>query len=141
MRHAESLEKLSNADWTQDNEAPDPSPLPKVVGWTILVRPVSVHGKTKGSIILPDQTKDDVAYLTTVGRVLAMGSLAYDRPDMHVNGVKVPWCAVGDYVGYGKFAGKKVTYKGVKLLLINDDDVKLVVDSPASLDPFLNYLG
>ena len=40
-------------------------------GYLILVRPVSIKSETKGGIILPDSTKEDIAY-TTVGQVVAL---------------------------------------------------------------------
>lgn len=141
MQHPKALEAIKNDEWISDEQTPDPSPLPGVVGWTLLVRPVAIRRRTKGGILLPDQVKDDIAYLTTVGRVLAMGPLAYDKPDMYVNGVRKPWCRVGDYVSYGKFSGKRVAYKGVKLLLLNDDHVLMVVDKPEFLDPMIGAMG
>lgn len=141
MREAETLEALSNDQWISEAEVKDPSPLPSVVGWKLLIRPVAIRRRTKGGILLPDKTKDDIAYLTTVGRVLAMGPLSYRREDMLVNKQYVPWCSIGDYVTYGKFSGKKIIYKGVKLILINDDVVEMVVDKPENLDPMTAYLG
>ena len=40
--------------------------------------------------------KDDISYLTTVGRVLKLGDLAYKDPDKFPNGV---WCKENDYRG------------------------------------------
>ena len=94
---------IKNDLWITDvDEAPDPSPLPKIPGFHVLVRPVSVKSVTKGGILLPDSTKDDMAYLTTVAQVLSMGDLAYMDKDKFPAGA---WCNVGDYVCYGKHAG------------------------------------
>ena len=57
---------IKNDMWITEDEIPDPSPLPELPGYHILVRPISVKGVTKGGIVLPDSTKDDMAYLTTV---------------------------------------------------------------------------
>ena len=140
MRHSETLEAISNEQWISDEALPDPTPLPDVVGWKVLVRPVAIRRKTKGGILLPDAVKDDLAYLTTVGRVIGCGPLAYRREDMLVNGQYVPWCQVGDYVCYGKFSGTKIVYKGVKLVLLNDDHVTMRVDNPDTLDPMAAFL-
>jgi co-chaperonin GroES (HSP10) len=40
---------------------------------------------------------------------------------------------VGDYVAFGRFAGQKLTHKGVKLLLVNDDEILAVVPNPETL--------
>lgn len=135
MKHAELGEATFNDDWITDGAAPDPTPLPQVAGWHILVRPVPIRRKSKGGVILPDKVKDDLAYLTTVARVLAMGPLCYRRDDMAVNGIVVPWCKVGDYVAYGKMAGNKLIYKGVRLILLNDDHVRMVLERPEDVDP------
>ena len=66
-----------NDDWITNEDIPDPEVLPKIPGYNILVRPVSIKSETKGGLILPDSVKDDMAYLTTVGRVLSVGDLAY----------------------------------------------------------------
>jgi co-chaperonin GroES (HSP10) len=125
---------LKNDEWITDAEIQDPTPLPKIPGYHILVRPVSVKGKTKGGILLPDSTKSDMAYLTTVGRVLKVGDLAY-QDDKFSDGA---WCKEGDYICYGKHSGNKFMYKGVQLLLIFDDDVKMVVEDAKDLDPTFN---
>ena len=127
---------IKNDLWITDvEEAPDPSPLPKLPGFHVLVRPVSVKSVTKGGIIIPDSTKDDMAYLTTVAQVIAMGDLAYRDTSKFPDGT---WCNVGDYVCYGKHAGTKMVYKGVKLILLFDDQVIMKVEDPKDLDPTFN---
>jgi co-chaperonin GroES (HSP10) len=125
---------LKNDEWITDEEVADPTPLPDIPGYHVLVRPVSVKATTKGGIILPDSTKSDMAYLTTVGRVLKVGGLAYkgDKFD------DKPWCKEGDFVCYGKHSGNKFFYKGVNLLLLFDDDIKMVVEDAKDLDPTFN---
>ena len=127
---------IKNDLWITDvEETPDPSPLPKLPGFHVLVRPVSVKSVTKGGIIIPDSTKDDMAYLTTVAQVIAMGDLAYRDTSKFPDGT---WCNVGDYVCYGKHAGTKMVYKGVKLILLFDDQVIMQVEDPKDLDPTFN---
>jgi len=104
-------------------------------GYHILVRPVSIKSKTKGGLLLPDSVKDDVAYLTTVGKVLAVGDLAYKDEDKFPNG---KWCDIGDYVCYARHAGQKLYYKGVRLLLLFDDQIMMKVDDPTNLDMTYN---
>nr|ASN63698.1 co-chaperonin GroES [uncultured virus] len=132
MRAASSA--LKNDEWITEENVKDPSPLPEIPGYHILVRPVSVKQATKGGIILPDSTKSDMAYLTTVGRVLKIGNLAYQ--DSKFDGK--PWCKEGDYVCYGKHTGDKFLYKGVQLLLLFDDAIKMVVKDAKDLDPTFN---
>jgi len=122
---------IKNDSWVTEGEHPDPEILPELPGYHILVRPVSIKAKTKGGIILPEQARDDIAYLTTVGRVLKVGTLAYEDKDKFLGGA---WCKEGDYVCYQKLAGTKFVYKGVKLLLLFDDQVLMKIDNPEDLD-------
>ena len=135
MRTIKMERAVNNNEWIENEEKPDPEVLPGLPGYHILVRPVSVKSKTKGGLLLPDSVKDDVAYLTTVGKVLAVGDLAYKDEDKFPNG---NWCDVGDYVCYARHAGQKLYYKGVRLLLLFDDQVMMKVDEPTNLDMTYN---
>ena len=66
---------IKNDQWITgfEEDISDPDILPDIPGYHVLVRPISVKTKTKGGIYLPDSTKDDIAYLTTVGKVLKIG--------------------------------------------------------------------
>jgi len=135
MRTIKMERAVNNNEWIENEEKPDPEVLPHLPGYHILVRPVSVKSKTKGGLLLPDSVKDDVAYLTTVGKVLSIGDLAYKDEDKFPNG---KWCDVGDYVCYARHAGQKLYYKGVRLLLLFDDQVMMKVDEPTNLDMTYN---
>ena len=125
---------MPNDTWITENEVPDPEVLPELPGYHVLVRPVTIKAETKGGIILPEKSRDDIAYLTTVGRVLKVGELAYEDKEKFLGGA---WCRVGDYVCYQKLTGTKFVYKGVKLLLLFDDQVIMKVDNPEDLDTTL----
>lgn len=135
MRTIKMERAVNNNEWIENEDKPDPEILPHLPGYHILVRPVSVKSKTKGGLLLPDSVKDDVAYLTTVGKVLSIGDLAYKDEDKFPNG---KWCDVGDYVCYARHAGQKLYYKGVRLLLLFDDQVMMKVDEPTNLDMTYN---
>ena len=127
---------ISNSDWITDEGVEiKKEDLPQLPGYYVLVKPVSIKKQTKGGIILPDSTRDDIAYLTTVGRVLKLGDLAYADKEKFPLG---SWCKEGDYVAYGKLVGQKFVYKGIKLLLLFDDQIIMKVDNPVSLDPTFN---
>ena len=127
---------IKNNDWITDEKVQAaPEVLPELPGFHILVRPISIKTQTKGGILLPDSTKDDIAYLTTVGKVLGVGDLAYQDTDKFPKG---PWCQVGDYICYGKHTGTKLFYKGVRLLILFDDQVMMKVEDPTHLDPTFN---
>ena len=117
MRQVQMGNALKNDEWI-DAEDLELKNLPVLPGFHVLVQPVSVKSKTKGGIFIPDSTKDDISYLTTVGQVIALGDLAYKDTDKFPNG---PWCNVDDYICYGKHAGTKLFYQGVRLILLFDN--------------------
>lgn len=136
MRQVQMGNALKNDEWIDiEDEVSDPTDLPELPGFHVLVRPVTVKSKTKGGIFIPDSTKDDMSYLTTVGKVIALGDLAYKDVDKFPNG---SWCNVGNYVCYGKHAGTKLYYQNVKLLLLFDDQIIMRVSDPKNLDPTYN---
>ena len=62
-------------------------------------------------------------------------TFTYEDKDKFPNG---KWCDVGDYVCYGRHVGQKLYYKGIRLLLLFDDQVMMKVDDPTNLDMTYN---
>lgn len=135
MQHARLSGAVKNDEWISDKDVADPDPLPGLPGYHILVRPVAIRTETKGGILLPDQFLDDIKYLTTVGRVLCVGETAYKDAHKFPNG---PWCQPKDFVAYGRHVGHKFVYKGVRLILLFDDQIIMRVEDPAYLDTMFN---
>jgi len=136
MQQAHLGNSIKNDMWiTEEEDEATPDILPELPGFHVLVRPVSIKEKTKGGILLPNSTKDDMSYLTTVGKVIKMGNLAYNDTDKFPKG---PWCKEGDYICYAKHAGQKIQYKEVKMILLYDDQVIMKVEDPKYLDPTFN---
>lgn len=136
MQQAHLGKSIKNDMWiTNEEEEATPDVLPELPGFHVLVRPVSVKEKTKGGILLPNSTKEDMSYLTTVGKVIKIGNLAYNDTDKFPKG---PWCKEGDYICYAKHAGQKIQYKEVKMILLYDDQVIMKVEDPKYLDPTFN---
>jgi|TARA_E500000331_G_scaffold269761_1_gene261261 co-chaperonin GroES (HSP10) len=114
---------INNDTWATDNNIPTPEKVPQPVGYRILIRPRGIIEKTKGGIILTDLSKDSQAYLNSVGQIIAMGEECYsDR--------KKPWCKVGDWVIFGRYAGARISVQKVKMLLLNDDEIIATLESP-----------
>ena len=114
---------INNDTWATDNNIPTPEKVPQPVGYRILIRPRGIIEKTKGGIILTDSSKDSQAYLNSVGQIIAMGEECYsDR--------KKPWCKVGDWVIFGRYAGARISVQKVKMLLLNDDEIIATLESP-----------
>lgn len=129
---------LPNDEWVTDGESPDPTLELDLPSYHVMIRPVVIRAETKGGILLPDKMKDDIQYLSTVGRVLKLGDLAYNDKDKFSKG---PWCKVGDYVCYGKHTGTKFLYKGVRLVIMYDDQIIMRIDDPKNLDPMYIFSG
>lgn len=129
---------LPNDEWVTDGESPDPTLELDLPSYHVMIRPVVIRTETKGGILLPDKMKDDIQYLSTVGRVLKLGDLAYNDKDKFSKG---PWCKVGDYVCYGKHTGTKFLYKGVRLVIMYDDQIIMRIDDPKNLDPMYIFSG
>ena len=138
MQHAHMGGAVTNDQWITDDKIKDPSPLPTIPNYRILIRPVAIRSTTKGGIILPDKARDDVQYLTTVGRVVLLGDLSYQDKERFPKG---PWCNEGDYVCYGKHTGTRFLYKGVMFVIMNDDQILMRVEEPGSLDPMFVLTG
>jgi|TARA_R110000787_G_scaffold12659_1_gene40651 co-chaperonin GroES (HSP10) len=126
---------IDNAEWTGGDEILLEGKLPTLPGFNIMVKPVQVKKETKGGILLPDKTQADVAYLTTVGKVVKVGECAYKDEEKFPNG---PWCKEGDYVCYGRTVGQKFMYRGNQLLLLFDDQIIMTVEDPQDLDLTFN---
>ena len=126
---------ITNDEWISEEKIEDPKELPHVPGFHLLIRPVSAKKKSKGGIIIPDKLQDDLSYLTTVGRVIKVGDLAYGDQSKFPTG---HWCKEGDYVCYGKHAGTKLFYKGIRLILLFDDQIIMKVEDAKDLDPTFN---
>ncbi len=119
LRKAYSSDEM--IDWSTAKDTEEVIVVPDPTGWRILVQPLEVKTKTAGGVILADETMEAAALTMMVGRVLVVGPLAFKDEKMGE-----PWAKVGDLVGFGKFAGTKFLYKGIPLILMNDEDVLLV---------------
>lgn len=129
---------VDSKEWISNEDTPDPKVLPVIHGWNILVRPVNVRSKTKSGIILPETTRDDIKYLNSVGRVLAVGPLAYSEKDKFTTG---PWCKVGDLVVMPRFSGQRLIYRGVRMVLIEDQNVLMTIEKAEDIDAAQNLLN
>ena len=87
---------------------------------------------TENNVPDPDPLPEDMKYLTTVGQVVKLGTLSYKDEDKFPEG---PWCCEGDYVCYSKHSGQKFVYKGIRYILMYDDQVLMKISDPSDVDP------
>ena len=110
--------------------------LPRPLNWKVLVQPHQVRLKTKGGLHLPSVSKDNEEYLTAHGRIASMGDLAFKDRDTGESW-KMETPKVGDSVTYGKYAGQKLSVNGVKLLLLNDDEITSILPEGSEVGAYV----
>ena len=104
--------------------------LPKPTGWRILVLPFKMKEKTKGGVILAENTLERQQVASQVGLVLAMGPQCYKDKERYPEG---PWCKVNDWVMFARYAGSRVKIEGGEMRMLNDDEVLATIDSPEDI--------
>jgi co-chaperonin GroES (HSP10) len=130
----------NHEDWVTDESVEDfdPEGLFEIPGTAILVRPVLTRSKqTVGGIFIPDKIRDDALYLSNVGRVLAVGDLAYHPEEAFPKG---PWVKRGDYVLYRRHVGHRAKMKGICVILLPDREALVKLNDPTVVDTLANSL-
>jgi co-chaperonin GroES (HSP10) len=94
--------------------------------------PLKLKGKTKGGVILTDETVEESQITTNICKVLKTGSLCYKDKERYPDG---PWCKEGDWVIITRYAGSRVKIDGGELRIINEDEILAVVDDPRDILP------
>lgn len=111
--------------------------LPRPLYWRLLVRPIEAVTMSKGGIALPESSQEAQDTLNYMGQVVALGALAGKSERLGTSGDGVMkaegFPGVGDHIIYGRYSGQRVTYKNVKLLWINDDEILGTVPNPDTL--------
>ena len=107
--------------------------LPNPTGYRLLVLPFTPKEKTKGGIIFSQESLDKARIATNCGYVLKMGDLAYKDKDKF----KEPWCKLGDWVIFARYAGSRLPIEGGEVRILNDDEVLGTVKDPESI---LHYI-
>ena len=104
--------------------------LPKPTGWRIIILPYKGTGKTKGGVILSDQTVEMQSVSTTCGYVLGVGPDAYKDTNRFPEG---PWCKEKDWVIFGRYAGSRLSIEGGEIRILNDDEILATIENPEDI--------
>ena len=107
--------------------------LPEPSGYRILVLPFTPKTKSSGGILFSQETLDKARIATTCGYVLKMGDLAYKDKDKF----NEPWCKIGDWVMFARYAGARLPIEGGEVRILNDDEVLGTISDPESI---LHYI-
>ncbi len=106
------------------------SQLPEPSGWRLLVLPFTPKEKTKGGILIAQESLEKLRIATNCGYVLKVGPLAYYDKEKFPTG---PWCKKGDWVIFARYAGSRLPIEGGEVRLLNDDEVLGKIDNPESV--------
>ena len=106
------------------------SQLPVPSGWRLLVLPFTPREKTKGGILIAQETLDKLRIATNWGYVLSMGPLAYHDKEKFPTG---PWCKIGQWVIFARYAGSRLPIEGGEVRILNDDEVLGIIKDPESV--------
>ena len=94
--------------------------LPEPSGYRLLVLPFTPKEKTKGGILIAQETLDKLRIAVNCGYVLKIGPLAYKDEEKFSSG---PWCKKGDWVIFARYAGSRLPIEGGEVRILNDDEV------------------
>lgn len=134
-------------EWANDEDAKIPENLPAPFMWRILVMPVQPRQVSKGGIVLARVTQDAESHLQFVGKIAAVGPLAF-RSWKLCSGIgdfirvlmgKTIAAApkVGDWVVHGRYTGQRCEFKNTRLIMMNDDEVLAKCASPQDFKVYL----
>ena len=130
------IEKVAEAYVDPENKILDPEKLdasllermPQPTGWRMLVLPYAGKVKTKGGILLANETVNREALATVVAYVVKKGPQCYD--DKARFGDK-PWCEEKQWVLIGRYSGSRFKLEdNAEVRIINDDEVIATILDP-----------
>ena len=104
--------------------------LPKPTGWRILVLPFRMKEKTDAGLLIGSETIDRQQVASQCGNVLAMGDSCYKDKERYPSG---PWCKVGDWVIFARYAGSRIQIEGGEIRLLNEDEILATVKNPEDI--------
>jgi len=131
-QQVESIEEAKRVDETNVSDIKDELPQPS--GWRLLVLPFTPKEKTKGGIIIAQESLDKARIATNCGYVVKMGPMAYGDKEKFPTGA---WCKQGDWVIFARYAGSRLPIEGGEVRLLNDDEVLGTIKDPESV---LHYI-
>lgn len=125
---ADSLSESKRVDETNVDSIVDE--LPEPAGFRILVLPFTPKEKTKGGILVAQETLDRLRIAVNCGYVIKLGPLAYKDDEKFPTG---PWCKKGEWVIFARYAGSRLPIDGGEVRILNDDEVLGTIKDPESV--------
>jgi len=119
---------IKKSEEKQDKE--EKEKLPNPTGWRMIVLPFKMKEKTKGGIVLAETTLERQQVASQCGLVLKIGPDCYKDKERYAEG---PWCKVGDWVVFARYAGSRMKIEGGEIRLLNDDEVLATIKNPEDI--------
>ena len=119
------LEKSEKKEITNEKDE-----LPQPTGWRLIVLPFKMDEKTKGGIIMNESTLEKQQVASQCGNVLAMGPQCYTDKERYPEG---PWCKIGDWVIFARYAGSRIQIEGGEIRLLNEDEILATIKNPEDI--------
>jgi len=139
----ESDDSFASADelsWAFPNVKPGQSPF----GGRIIVQLRRIKQKTAGKIILVEETKENEKWNNMIGKVVAIGPLAFKNRETMASWPEGSWAEIGDYVRVPRWGGDRWERPvpddedPVLFMTINDHElIAKVTDNPLSFKSFV----
>ena len=137
-----------DAEQTLEEAFPKVDPMIAPFGARVLVQLRAVKERVSSmGILLPPETKELEKWNTQVGKVLAIGPIAFKKRDSNEPWPEGSWCEVGDYVRIVRWGGDRwdVDYedeKGLKgkalFTFFNDHElIGKVTGDPRAIKAFI----
>jgi len=124
----EGIEPTRKVDETNIESIADQ--LPEPAGYRLLVLPFTPKDKTKGGILIAQESLDRLRIATNCGYVIKIGPLAYADKEKFATG---PWCKKGDWVIFARYAGSRLPIEGGEVRILNDDEVLGTIKDPEAV--------
>ena len=133
--------------WGNPEDTKAPEGLPEPTLWRVIVMPVQPPAMSKGGIALTYLSTDAESHLQVIGRLVALGPVAFksdkfaagpvDRERIALGQTVEGAPKLGDWVLYPKYSGSRLVFKGTKLVLMNDDEIQAVTSGPEGFRIYL----
>jgi len=139
---SETSVAVDSADLLEAFPVVDPGAIP--LGARILVQMRLPKKKmTASGIILAEETRDTEKAQNPIGKVIAIGPLAFKKRDTMESWPEGSWCSVGDFVRVPRWTGDRWEIKidadtTVEFMLMNDHEViAKLTSSPLEMKAFV----
>ena len=138
----QSLPSTDELNWAFPEVHPGQSPF----GGRVIVQLRRIKQKTAGKIILVEETKETEKWNNMIGKVVAIGPLAFKNRETMASWPEGSWAEIGDYVRVPKWGGDRWERKApdsddedpVLFMTINDHElIAKVTDNPLSFKAFV----